>query len=116
MNWRQTSSIALAVAGTAALYLALTADGRSDHLVFATWGTPAEIASFQELIDQYNARWKPAHTVVLSHIDQISYSEHLLIQAAARGEQLIRYPRHARCEVALDEAEVAQFHDRFRRR
>jgi multiple sugar transport system substrate-binding protein len=75
--------LVVGAAGTAALFLVMTAHDPAEHLVFATWGTPGEIESFQKLIDHYNATRNPAHTVILSHVDQVSYTEHLLVQAAA---------------------------------
>ncbi len=71
------------VAATAILWFSLTADDASRYLVFATWGTPAEIGSFQRLIDRYNATRHPEHPVKLSHSEQYQYTERLLVGAAA---------------------------------
>src|SRR5512147_381212 len=75
----------LAVVLTAVLFLTLTADSSSQHLVFSTWGTATEVESFQRLVDHYNATRKPAHTVKLSHGEQNQYSERLMVQAAAHS-------------------------------
>jgi len=85
MIWRRVLPFALVCAATAALFVILASDDPAGHLVFATWGTPTEIESFQRLIDHYNATRRPPHTVKLSHIEQSSYTEHLLVQAAARS-------------------------------
>lgn len=73
------------VAATAALWFSLTADDASRYLVFSTWGTPAEIGSFQRLIERYNATRRPEHPVKLSHSEQYQYTERLLVGAAARS-------------------------------
>ena len=70
---------------TVGLFLYLTAEDPSHHLVFATWGTPTEVESFQRLIDHYNRTRSPAHRVKLSHSQASSYTEQLLVQAAARN-------------------------------
>ena len=70
---------------TAALFFYLTADDGSNELVFSTWGTPAEVGSFQRLIDYYNATRQPKHKVKLAHSEHTSYTELLLIKAAARN-------------------------------
>lgn len=75
----------LAIAAAVVLWWSLTADDASHHVVFATWGTPAEIGSFQRLIDRYNTTRRPAHPVKLSHSEQYQYTERLLVGAAARS-------------------------------
>ncbi|MGB2958750.1 MAG: sugar ABC transporter substrate-binding protein [Bacteroidota bacterium] len=75
----------LVIIPTAGLFLFLSADDPADHLVFATWGTPTEVESFQRLIGHYNMTRRPAHRVKLSHSQASSYAEHLLVQAAARN-------------------------------
>jgi len=85
MRWQQLLLLLLVCGATATLFAVLTAQDPADHLVFATWGTPTEIESFQRLIDHYNTSRRPRHTVVLSHIDQVSYTERLLVRAAARS-------------------------------
>jgi multiple sugar transport system substrate-binding protein len=67
------------------LFSYLTSDEAAHYLVFATWGTPAEISSFQRLIEHYNAARRPRHPVKLSHAEQYQYTERLLVQAAARS-------------------------------
>jgi len=67
----------------AALALELGGPGSRDALVFSTWGTPAEIAGFQALIDHYNATRRPRHPVRLAHAEQYQYTERLMVQAAA---------------------------------
>jgi hypothetical protein len=64
---------------TAALFFYLTADDGSNELVFSTWGTPAEVGSFQKLIDCYNTTRQPKHKVKLAHSEHTSYTELLLI-------------------------------------
>jgi multiple sugar transport system substrate-binding protein len=71
------------VAGTAALYYALSSDEPSRYVVFSTWGTSAEIGSFQRLVDHFNATRRPRHPVRLSHAEQYQYTERLMVQAAA---------------------------------
>jgi multiple sugar transport system substrate-binding protein len=83
-----------------ALFLYLTADDTSRYLVFSTWGTATEVASFQGLIDDYNATRKPEHPVKLSHSDGSSYAERLLIQAAARSMPDV---------IHLDQKDLPQF-------
>ena len=78
-------SVVLLVVCTAALFFYLTSDDRSQHVVFATWGTPTEVESFQRLIDHFNATREPEHKVKLSHSEQSSYTEHLLVQAASKS-------------------------------
>jgi multiple sugar transport system substrate-binding protein len=68
-----------------ALFFFLTAEDPSHYLVFATWGTPTEVESFQRLIDHYNSTRNPEYRVKLSHALSSSYTEHLLVQAAARS-------------------------------
>jgi multiple sugar transport system substrate-binding protein len=85
MIWRRLLPFGLLCGATASLFAVLSSDDPSGHLVFATWGTPTEVASFQRLIDHYNATRRPPHTVKLSHIEQNSYTEHLLVQAAAQS-------------------------------
>jgi ABC-type glycerol-3-phosphate transport system substrate-binding protein len=74
-------SSALLVAAGLFRYLA----GEADHLVFVTWGTPNEVHSFQRLIDYFNETRKPKYPVKLSHAEQTSYTEQLLVQAAAHS-------------------------------
>ena len=69
----------------AALFLYLTSDDASHSLVFSTWGTSAEVESFQRLIQRYNESRHPRHAVKLSHGEQYQYTERLLVQAAARA-------------------------------
>ena len=85
MIWQRFLAFTLLCAATAALFVVLSSDDPTGHLVFATWGTPTEIESFQRLIDHYNEARRPPHRVKLSHIEQTSYTEHLLVQAAARS-------------------------------
>lgn len=68
---------------TLALFYYLASDDTSQYLVFSTWGTPTEVQSFQRLIDHYNATRQPKHRVKLSFADHNSYTERLLVQAAA---------------------------------
>jgi multiple sugar transport system substrate-binding protein len=70
---------------TAALFFYLTADDGSHYVTFSTWGTPAEVASFKRLIDHYNATRQPEHRVKLVHSEHTSYTELLLVKAAARN-------------------------------
>ena len=69
----------------AGLALELGGGGGAGELIFSTWGTPAEIASFNHLIDRYNATRHPRHPVRLAHAEQYQYTERLLVQAAARA-------------------------------
>ena len=85
MSHRILIAAAIVAAATAALWFSLTADDASRYLVFSTWGTPAEIGSFQRLIDRYNATRHPEHPVKLSHSEQYQYTERLLVGAAARS-------------------------------
>lgn len=73
------------LAVTVGLFLSLASDDTSQYLVFSTWGTPAEVGNFRRLIDYYNATHRPEHPVKLSFADHASYTERLLIQAAARS-------------------------------
>jgi multiple sugar transport system substrate-binding protein len=68
---------------TLALFYYLASDDTSQYLVFSTWGTPTEVRSFQRLIDHYNGTKRPKHKVKLSFADHNSYTERLLVQAAA---------------------------------
>lgn len=68
-----------------ALFLYLLGDDPSQFVIFSTWGTATEIAGFQRVIAQYNARRHPRHPVRLSHGEQIQYTERLIVQAAARN-------------------------------
>lgn len=79
--------VPLAAAGALCAGLALELGGRGggDDLVFATWGTPGEIAGFRRLIDHYNATRRPLHPVRLAHAEQYQYTERLMVQAAARA-------------------------------
>ena len=85
MIWRGLVLFGVTCCVTALLFVGLASDEPADHLVFATWGTPTEIGNFQRLIRHYNSTRHPEHSVKLSHIEQSSYTEHLLVQAAARS-------------------------------
>ena len=85
MIWRRALLFLLTGIATAVLFAFLSADDPAAHLVFATWGTPTEVENFQRLIRLYNRTRHPAHPVKLSHIEQTSYPEHLLVQAAAHS-------------------------------
>lgn len=75
----------LVVVLTVLLFFSLTSDEASKYVVFSTWGTATEVESFERLINHYNAAKHPKHRVKLSHIEQTSYTEHLLVQAAAHS-------------------------------
>jgi multiple sugar transport system substrate-binding protein len=85
MSGRVLLIAVLLIAGVAALFLFLTGDDRSEHVVFVTWGTPNEVQSFQRLIDHFNATRRPRYRVKLAHAEQTSYTEHLLVQAASKS-------------------------------
>ena len=85
MSGRVLLIAVLLVAGVTGLLMFLTADDRSDHIVFVTWGTPNEVQSFQRLIDYFNATRQPRYRVKLAHAEQSSYTEHLLVQAASKS-------------------------------
>jgi multiple sugar transport system substrate-binding protein len=83
MPARITGTLIGALLLAAALFFYLLGDDPSQFVNFSTWGTAAEIASFQRLIDHYNATRSPRHRVRLSHGEQIQYTERLIVQAAA---------------------------------
>ena len=70
---------------TGGLFFYLTSTDVSQSVVFSTWGTPEEVGSFHRLIDYYNDTRHPAHRVKLSHSEHTSYTELLLVKAAARN-------------------------------
>jgi multiple sugar transport system substrate-binding protein len=83
MSRRVAVILLVLAAGTAGLTSALMSDDPSRYVVFSTWGTPAEIESFQRLVDRFNATRHPDHPVRLSHAEQYQYTERLMVQAAA---------------------------------
>jgi multiple sugar transport system substrate-binding protein len=85
MSGRVLLTAVLLVVSITALFVFLTSDDRSRHVVFATWGTPNEVQSFQRLIDYFNATRRPRYRVKLAHAEQSSYTEHLLVQAASKS-------------------------------
>ena len=87
MTTSRTIMVSLAGAACliAMLYLTLSSDDASRHVIFATWGTPAEVNSFRRLVDHFNATRHPAHPVRLSHAEQSSYIERLFVMGAARS-------------------------------
>jgi multiple sugar transport system substrate-binding protein len=84
MSRRLSILMVAALLLTAVLFLYLGADDGSHYVMFSTWGTPAEVGSFQRLIDYYNTTRQPKHKVKLSHSEHTSYTELLLVKAAAR--------------------------------
>jgi multiple sugar transport system substrate-binding protein len=82
------------------LFIYLTGDDPSRYLVFSSWGTVTEVESFQRLINDYNATRKPIHPVKLSFSDHTSYTERLLVQAAARSTPDV---------IHLDQKDLPQF-------
>jgi multiple sugar transport system substrate-binding protein len=85
MSRMTIAALIIALALTVSLFLFLTSKDTSQFLVFSTWGTPEEVESFRRLVDYYNLTHHPAHPVKLSHADHASYTELLLVQAAARS-------------------------------
>jgi multiple sugar transport system substrate-binding protein len=76
-------STILALLVLALLWSYLTRDDMDDYVLFATWGTPQEIESFERLVNTYNTTRSPKHKVKLLRPDNMSYDQRLLIQAAA---------------------------------